>query len=403
MENKVYKILVLGPTGTGKSQFCNFVLTDKTNSIFKVSDSMESCTISPSSKISKRLDINFELIDTAGSSDSSNNDLMNFKNLVEYLKEKKEIDYIIFILKFGERLTNETKEYLKALSKIFTPREFYFHLCVVFTKYPINPTKKEENQKIIFIKEINKILRDIFNIENNKIMPLTDRKVYLIDTEIIEEETESKYEQKYQDTIDIIIKQMKLDVKKYNSIKTENFEFDENNLKSRKENEKQEIELIGKKYEEEKLRREKEEKEKEKLKNELEKKENTEQEKKRKEKRLKEIMEKQEKEKEIIEKAIKEREEIIKEQKLINEEAQKKNIGIEILDKFCDLSSQGFCLTFFTGVGLGALGTILMSCCPVAAPFLITGFEILGTAGIIGGLSSSVAGLIVNEIKSKNE
>ena len=91
MENKVYKILVLGPTGTGKSQFCNFVLTDKTNSIFKVSDSMVSCTISPSSKISKRLDTNFELIDTAGSSDSSNNDLMNFKNLVEYLKEKKKL------------------------------------------------------------------------------------------------------------------------------------------------------------------------------------------------------------------------------------------------------------------------------------------------------------------------
>ena len=291
MENKIYKILVVGPTGAGKSQFCNFVLQDLTNKTFQVSDSMESCTKEPCSKISKRLETNLELIDTAGSSDSSNNDLINFQNLAKYLKEKKEIDYIILVLKFGERLTNETKEYFKSLSKLFTPNEFYFHLCVVFTKYPIHPTKKEERQKATFIKEINNTLKNSFDIEKNEILPYQkDIKVYFVDTEIIEGEegldniNDSRYEQRYQDTIDIMIKQIKLDVEICKSIKTENLEFDENLLKARKENEKKEIEILRKQLEEEKLRFEKEEKEKEKLKNELKKKKYTEKVKKKKKK-----------------------------------------------------------------------------------------------------------------------
>ena len=59
------------------------------------------------------------------SNDSSNNDTVNLKKLVEYLKEKKEIDAIILLLKFGERLNNDTKEYFKTLANIFTPHEFF--------------------------------------------------------------------------------------------------------------------------------------------------------------------------------------------------------------------------------------------------------------------------------------
>ena len=117
-----------------------------------------------------------------------------------------------------------------------------------------------------------------------------DIKAYFVDTEIIEGEeglddiNDSRYEQRYQDTIDIMIKQIKLDVEICKSIKTENLEFDENLLKARKENEKKEIEILRKQLEEEKLRFEKEEKEKEKLKNELKKKKYTEKVKKKKKK-----------------------------------------------------------------------------------------------------------------------
>ena len=36
---RLFRVLVLGPTGAGKSQFCNFIQRDLTNSINLVSDS----------------------------------------------------------------------------------------------------------------------------------------------------------------------------------------------------------------------------------------------------------------------------------------------------------------------------------------------------------------------------
>ena len=80
--------------------------------------------------------------------------------MINYLKEKKEIDHIILLLRFGERLTNEKKQYLELLGKIFTPSEFFSHLSIIFTDYHYNNPRK----KRIYIEEINLILRNIFNI-----------------------------------------------------------------------------------------------------------------------------------------------------------------------------------------------------------------------------------------------
>ena len=89
MSSKVYKVIVIGPTGPGKSQFCNFFQRDLSNSINKVSNSMKSCTQDPFSNKFTRIDTNIELIDTAGSSDSSNNDEENLIKLVIWKQEKK--------------------------------------------------------------------------------------------------------------------------------------------------------------------------------------------------------------------------------------------------------------------------------------------------------------------------
>ena len=70
-KQNLYKIVVVGPTGAGKSQFCNFIQKDLTNSINRVSDSLDSCTQDPFSNYFKRQENNFEFIDTAGNSDSS--------------------------------------------------------------------------------------------------------------------------------------------------------------------------------------------------------------------------------------------------------------------------------------------------------------------------------------------
>ena len=88
MEEKVYKLVVVGPTGAGKSQFCNFVKKDTTNSCYKVGHTMDSCTKETFSDTFQRNKINLELIDTPGSNDSSNNDTINLQNLVDFIKKK---------------------------------------------------------------------------------------------------------------------------------------------------------------------------------------------------------------------------------------------------------------------------------------------------------------------------
>ena len=64
-DNKVYRVIVVGPTGAGKSQFCNFVRRDITNSIYTVSYSLDSCTKDPFSNFFQRKSTNYEFIDTS--------------------------------------------------------------------------------------------------------------------------------------------------------------------------------------------------------------------------------------------------------------------------------------------------------------------------------------------------
>ena len=67
--DKIYKIAVIGPTGVGKSQFCNYIQKDYTNSKNEVSDSLDSCTQAPSPNIFERQNTTFNFIDTAGNND----------------------------------------------------------------------------------------------------------------------------------------------------------------------------------------------------------------------------------------------------------------------------------------------------------------------------------------------
>ena len=260
-DKELYRVLVIGPTGAGKSQFCNFIQRDTTNSKNKVSNRLCSCTKCPNSNIFTRNNTNYDFLDSAGSSDSDNDDIKNLNLLIDFIKKKESIDYISLLLKFGERITNETKKYLKQLGKIFTAREFYTHLCVFFTKFPTKPKKKDRELRDEIIKEINEILKEVFQIE--KKIQIPDVKVYFVDTEF--DEDDNTYDEKSQDTIDIMLKQMKLDIMVFNSINTKNFDATGENCKLRKENEKKQMEEFKKLLEEEKLKKEKVEKEKKRI------------------------------------------------------------------------------------------------------------------------------------------
>lgn len=223
-----------------------------------MSDALESCTSDPFSNIFERNGVKYEFIDTAGNSDSNDKDEQNFTNLVTFLKDKKEIDFIFLLLKFGERITGETKKYINRLNRIFEENDFYTHLSIIFTKYPEKPKKKEEKLKDNLKEQINTILEETFNIKKEQELP--EVKVYFLDTDIDEDTNE--YIEKFQNTIDIMLEQIKLNIDLFGSIDTSNLDSNGEFVKKRRE-------YLKQKYEEFKKNFKKEKQEKEQLQNEI--------------------------------------------------------------------------------------------------------------------------------------
>ena len=247
MESKTYRILVLGPAFVGKTSFCKCV---KYGNCISNNSLDYSYTKNPFSYIFKRDDTNLEFIDTPSYYDNSEYNKNYLNDLINYLKPKKEIDHIILLFKFRERITKEIKNYLSILAKLFTPNEFFCHLTIIFTGPPLHPTKKDNEHKELYIKEIKIILRNCFNLSIEKILPKIQ--IYFINTVFGEDEDNNEhYDKKFQDTIDIIIKFIKLNSEMYKPINTENFEL--NGVDKRISQEKEKIETIKKKLEEENL------------------------------------------------------------------------------------------------------------------------------------------------------
>ena len=381
MSKDLYRIIVLGPTGAGKSQFCNFAQRDLTNSVNLVSDSFDSCTWKPYSNFFRRNNINLELIDTPGSSDSSDNDIKNLETLINYLRERKEIDHIILCLKFGERINKDTREYLNILGKIFTSIEFFSHLSVCFTKYPLYPSEKEIKSKNKYILDINELLKGIFKIDKNIQIP--NVKVYFFDTEI--NEYDNTYKEKFQDTLDIMLNQIILNSEYYHPIDTTNLDLTGINSKLKNDNLEKEMKELLKKIEQEEKRRKDEEREKIKLQNEI----------------IKMHEEQKKKNEEIIRKNQQINEEKEKKQKLIQEQAKKKNINIDDLDNSLTptklaigsgIATASTSILLFSGLAIFAIN-------PVAGAIMAT----LGTFGTFGSgmvfIGSGIASLISKIIK----
>ena len=250
--NKIYRVLVLGPTGVGKSQFCNFVQKDINNSINQVDDSIISCTKEPKSNKFERGGITYEFIDTAGAGDDKEIDEINFIKLVDYIKSAKQIDYILFLLSFRERLKRDSKEYIRQLGNIFTPTEFYDHVSIIFTNTPDNPSKKETGKVEKNKKDIREFFENTFNVKNS--LKSKEIDVYFLDTEI--DESTNTFNIKSQKTMDIILEQLKLYVDIYPPINTSDIDESGNNVKLKMEKEQSIIKLIKNETEKKNLKNE---------------------------------------------------------------------------------------------------------------------------------------------------
>ena len=364
MIDNILRILIVGPMGVGKSQFCNFVQRDITNSINKVSDSLESCTQSPKSNKFKRIETNFDFIDTAGSNDSDEIDIANLETLVNYLKKLKVIHYIILVLRFGERFTGDTKQYIEALGKIFTVREFFCHLSIVFTKFPNEPSERDLKTRDKHNSEINKLLKNIF--QPNEIDNLQDNETYYIDTSL-HEENEDIY-QKNQEIADKILRQIISMQGMCGPINTENLDITGKNAKLRRQ---MEIEQLKQKLEDERRLRE-----------------SAQQEAREARIRQEEAESFYQREKELLKKINK----LNYEKKQNDEKIKIKNERLDTLNNISNVGSNiakngGYGI--LGSIGLGILGTAITPICPVVGPgllYLAVGSGAVGAAGVaVGG------------------
>ena len=263
--DKIYKIVLLGPTGVGKSQLCNFIMKDKENKTFKVSQSINSCTQDPQLEYYTRnieeyekKKIKLELIDTAGSSDSGDNDERNFKLLIEKLREKKNVDLFFLVLNCTTRLEGPHKQYIKMISETFTPNEFYGHLEIIYTHYP--NTKKDQKKCDTKKVEIIDAIKNIIGKATLNLDPPPE--AWSLDTDT---DDNDNFIEKYQKTIDTILLRMIAKVNKYGVVNTENLQYKGVKDRIKEENEKiekakKEIEKIQKEIKEEKKRNEEEKK-----------------------------------------------------------------------------------------------------------------------------------------------
>ena len=221
--SKTYRIVVLGPTGSGKSQLCNFIYRDKSNMKFEVSDGLGSKTKYPQCEYCVRKindeNINIELIDTAGCSDSGGSDEENFKYLIDELKKKKSIDLFLLVFNFTNRIDGKTKDYMKLIANTFTPTEFFNHLAIIFTFYPEYPSDTQIKKKEKITSQIIGIIKDTIGLADGQTTFCPA--IYELDTE----KKNGNFIEKFQATIDIILLKMKKIIKVNGEVNTENIRF----------------------------------------------------------------------------------------------------------------------------------------------------------------------------------
>lgn len=253
------RIVLVGPTGAGKSQFCNFIHKDLTNSKHRVGDSLNSCTSIPQSTTIERQNIKLELIDTPGSGDSNNNDEQNLKILTEYLRSKNEIHQILLVLSFGNSvLSKDTRDYLKILSWIFTPLQFMANLIIIFTHYPNEPDEDDLKKFQNYKKGINEELKKLFDISYENEQKMTQIPVYHFNTKINKKENPPCFNEDSVRASDDLINEIIFRTKSpfYRQIKTFDLECDKNKMQQKIQKEKEGILNLFKELRNNKNRRE---------------------------------------------------------------------------------------------------------------------------------------------------
>ncbi|BFU18154.1 50S ribosome-binding GTPase/AIG1 family, putative [Entamoeba histolytica] len=158
---KQTKFLLIGETGTGKSSLVNFILR---KNVFEVSDDTKSETkeVVVQSGEGDRSDVT--VIDTPSLNDSDKLDKTQIQNIVDCIKNNGLQGIILTIDINKERFSANLKFIVKVISDVFTIKDIWKRVCIVWTKCPNSFGKEKDKIEkeqfkedlISFIKQINK-------------------------------------------------------------------------------------------------------------------------------------------------------------------------------------------------------------------------------------------------------
>ena len=174
-------MVVIGPTGVGKSTFCN-VVSGKSHDdpAFPVSKDADSCTNKTTSVETKWKGDGFDLtlIDTPGLCDSSEDNIKNILGMVDELKKNNHVDVFVLVVNGNQ----------EEFSAYFVNMILIFQLCfghkfletntiVEVTKWPFNPaevSRREKNDEDTLTESINKKLQEMIKTGEKVVVTFID-------------------------------------------------------------------------------------------------------------------------------------------------------------------------------------------------------------------------------------
>jgi predicted GTPase len=171
---KKSSVVVLGPTGTGKSALCNTLCGD----ISKTRYAERSEIISEISKTKQETvkwfgnESEFILVDTPGLGDSEHRDTLNLADIVKTLKQLESVN--AFILVFNgqnPRMDGQLRSMMMLFKEMFGEK-FLENILLVFTRWPMDQRSRTIRAKLGENEEFksqayNQKIQQLFNLDTN--------------------------------------------------------------------------------------------------------------------------------------------------------------------------------------------------------------------------------------------
>ena len=152
-QKKITNILLFGETGNGKSSLGNFLLG---NNVFSVSADVKAETKVTFGRQGTGDSSDLFVIDTPGLQDTQGSDREHMIQLIQYVKEHKELNAIIVVFNYQQvRFPYNIQTMLKLFCNIFPMKDVGKHIALVFTNaftrkgFLTNEQKVEKSSKVL--------------------------------------------------------------------------------------------------------------------------------------------------------------------------------------------------------------------------------------------------------------